>query len=198
VRRVFAVCALLAMSCAHKQPAVKRGPPLVVAAIPKKRARLGAITWPTAKSAIYCTRRVDDEAQPVGVAGPCHRLEAGDPTPTKIISWATLGRFDTLLPDTTPASYGGRCHLEIEQGQRNPELRSARLIWVTPTKRVELDDWMPTDDAAAVEADGFTVEASFAPEGEWMAILHVAVGLGEGERVVQIAGAKLVKSPACE
>lgn len=162
-----------------------------------EHVRLAAVMWPTKKAVITCTRRIDDAAQPIGVPGPCKRLEAGETDPVKILSWATLGRFDDDAPDSVPKSFGGRCKLEIEPGQRQP-LREATLTWVTPTKRVKLDDWMPTDDAEAVEADQFTIESSFAPEGEWLAILHVAVGLGEGDRIIQVPGVKIVAVPACE
>jgi hypothetical protein len=189
------VLALTLASCAHEgipHPAPSKH------AIPPGKERLAAVMWPVAKAIIYCTRRLDDYAQPVGVAGPCWRLEAGDPEPSKTLSWSTLGRFETSPPDTTPASYGGRCHLEIEQGQRTPALKPARLTWVTPSGRKVLDDWMPTDDPDAIEADGYTIETTFAPEGEWMAILHVAVGLGDGERVVRVPHAKMIRVPACE
>ena len=159
--------------------------------------RLAAVMWPTKKAVIACTRRVDDAAQPIGVPGPCKRLEAGEAEPVKILSWATLGRFDDDAPDAVPKSFGGRCHLEIVAGDRHP-LHEATLTWVTPTKRVKLDDWMPTDDAEPVEADRFTIETSFAPEGSWLAILHVAIGLGEGDRIIQVPGFKIVPVPACE
>lgn len=154
--------------------------------------------WPNGKSIIYCTQRIDDNAQPTGVAGPCLRLEAGEQNATKVISWATLGRFERSSPSTVPTSFGGRCKIELTQGQRIPSLRSATLTWVTPTKREVIDDWLPTDENAIVEADAFTTEATFAPEGEWFAILHVAVSLGDGERVVSVPSAKLLKVPACE
>ena len=193
MKRLAAVLLFVA-GCAHKTA----GPAPSQAAIPDKKLRLAAVTWPTGTAVMYCTRRLDDFGKPVGVAGPCYRLEAGDEKPLKVLSWAALGRFETSSPDTAPSSLGGRCKIELVQGQRAPELVPARVTWVTPTRRQVLDDWMPTDDPAAIEADGFTVETSFAPEGEWMAILHVAVGLGEGERVVQVPSAKLLKVPACE
>ncbi len=186
---------LTAAACAKKVPVVKRPAPGLAMS---EGVRLGSVMWPTAKTIIYCTQRVDDAARPVGVAGPCMRLEAGDAAATKILSWATLGRFDKSPPNHVPASLGGRCRIEIQQGQRNPALRSATLTWVTPTRREVLDDWMPTDENVAVEADAFTSEASFSPEGEWLAILHIAVGLGEGERVVQVASVRMMRIPACD
>ena len=187
-----AIAALLG-GCAHPHVVVPKH-----AEVPgPSSVRLAAVMWPTRKAIITCTRRIDDQAHAVGVAGPCMRLEAGEPEPVKVVSWATLGRFDDDAPDHVPASFGGRCKLEIVPGQRTP-LRETTLTWVTPTKRVKLDDWMPSDDEAVIEADRFTIETSFAPEGEWLAILRVGVGLGDGERIVQVASAKLVATPACE
>lgn len=185
---------LVLAGCAHHPHVVA---PRQAAVPGASGVRLAAVMWPTRKAIITCTRRIDDEAHAVGVAGPCMRLEAGEPGPVKVMSWATLGRFDDDAPDRVPASFGGRCKLEITQGQSAP-LREATLTWVTPTKRVKLDDWMPSDEAAAIEADRFTIEATFAPEGEWLAILRVGVGIGEGDRIVQVASAKLIPTPACE
>lgn len=172
---------------------MKRGPGLAVT-----RTRLAAVMWPNGKSIISCTRRLDDGGNPVGVAGPCHRLEAGEAQAQKVLSWATLGRFDGAPPDAAPRATGGRCRIELEQGQRLPTPRPARAVWVTPTRRELLDEWTPGEEAARMDTDAFTIETSLAPEGEWMAILRVAVGLGEGERVVQIASAKLVRVPSCD
>jgi hypothetical protein len=188
------VLALALVSCAHDGNKPAAPPPN---AMTSGHARLAAVMWPVAKAIIYCTRRLDDHAQPVGVAGPCFRLEAGDPDPVKTISWVTLGRFESSAPDATPASFGGRCHLEIAQGQRLPAPTPARLTWVGPSGKRVLEEWTP-NDAEAVDADAYTIEATFAPEGEWMAILHVSVGLGDGERIVRVASAKLIRVPACE
>jgi hypothetical protein len=186
--------ALALAACAPAAPAVKHGPGLAASSA---KLRLAAVMWPNGKSIIYCTRRLDDEAKPVGVAGPCRRLEAGETEAMKILSWATLGRFDQAAPDAVPATLGGRCHLEITQGQRARTPTPARIEWVTPSTRTTLEEWAPTGEQAAL-ADAFTLEASFAPEGEWMAILRVAVALGDGERVIEVPAARLIKVPACQ
>jgi hypothetical protein len=190
---LVAALAILGFGCAKRVP-----PPRPVKFALSPAVRLGSVMWPNGKSIIYCTQRLDDFAHPIGVAGPCRRLEAGETTATKVLSWATLGRFERSPPNATPASLGGRCKLEIVQGQRIPALRSTTVTWVTPTRREVLDDWLPTDESASVEADAFTSEVTFAPEGEWLAILHVAIGLGDGERIIEVASGKMMKVPACE
>jgi hypothetical protein len=191
--RSLAIVALLA-GCGTAHFGTTQGPGAVSAR--SGRSRLAAVMWPTAKSVIACTRRIDDQARPVGVAGPCAKLEAGENDAVKVISWATLGRFDDSAPDSAPASMAGRCRFEIEdaQGRQKP----AKLWWVTPTKRQELAAWTPGEEKGVAESDAFTIEVSLAPEGEWLAILRVAVGLGEGERIVQVASMNLTRVPACE
>ncbi len=188
------VLTLALVSCAHDGNKPAAPPPN---AMPPGHARLAAVMWPVAKAIIYCTRRIDDHALPVGVAGPCFRLEAGETDAVRAISWVTLGRFESGGPDAMPASFGGRCHLEIAQGQRMPAMTPAKLVWVGPSGKKVLEQWTP-NDAEAVDADAYTIETTFAPEGEWMAILHVSVGLGDGERIVRVPYAKMIRVPACE
>jgi hypothetical protein len=199
-RRVLGVLAIVVVvgeaSCAHREP-VHVTPAASAPALPAK-LRLGAIMWPTSKAVIFCTRRLDDFGKPVGVAGPCYRQEVGEPSALKILSWATLGRFDPTAPDATPTALGGRCRIEIEPGHRAPNPRPATLTWVTPTRRVTLEEWNAEGLPPTIDADVFTLEASFAPEGEWLAILRVAIELGDGERVIDAAGAQIVKIPACD
>lgn len=176
---------------------MQRGPGLRVTVLDPK-LRLAAVMWPSATSIITCTRRLDDSARSVGVPGPCRKLEAGEPEPQKVLSWATLGRFDGSAPDAPPPSSGGRCHIELVKGQLGPSARPATATWVTPTRRESLDSWTPGAEPASVDMDAYTIETSLAPEGEWLAILRVAVGLGDGERVVEVARARLLRIPACD
>ena len=102
---------------------MKRGPGLEV-----RKTRLAAVMWPTAKSIISCTRRLDDGGNTVGVAGPCHRLEAGEAQPQKVLSWATLGRFDNTPPDTAPLAdqLHGQAMSLRRDARRRIEERAAR------------------------------------------------------------------------
>ena len=55
-----------------------------------------------------------------------------------------------------------------------------------PTGREPIDDWKPD---ATVGGDIFADELSFSPEGKWMAVAHLGIHLGEGERIIEIHGA---------
>ncbi len=143
--------------------------------------RLGWITWSDVNELIYCTRRIDDEANQVGVLGPCWRESAGE-APKKMFAWLNAGRRDDSAPDRGPWD---RCAVE---------LKDTTAVLVTPTERTVLDDWKPGND---VPGDRFLVELSFSPEGKWMAVEHVAVHLGEGERIIEIPSVEIRPVPAC-
>jgi hypothetical protein len=65
---------------------------------------------------------------------------------------------------------------------------------VTPTGREPLEDWKPEARSAA---DAYDVEVSFSPEGKWMAVVHVAIHLGDGERIIEIPSVDIRAVPAC-
>ena len=54
--------------------------------------------------------------------------------------------------------------------------------------------WKP---AATVGGDIYADELSFSPEGKWMAVAHLGIHLGEGERIVEIHGVDIKEVPAC-
>jgi hypothetical protein len=147
--------------------------------------RLGWVTWSDVNELIYCNRRIDDEGNQVGVLGPCFRLTAGE-RPKQIMSWTNAGR-----PDATPPLKGpwDRCNLE-QHGNSD----GAQLALVTPTGKEPIEDWRPD---AKVGADLYSLEASFAPEGPWMAVVHVATHLGDGERIIEIPFVDIRAVPAC-
>jgi hypothetical protein len=146
-----------------------------------QRLRLGWITWSDVNELIFCTRRLDDDANQVGNLGPCWRQAAGD-QPKKMFAWLNAGR-----PDDTPPNRGpwDRCLAEI---------KDTTVVLATPTERTLLDDWKPGND---VQGDRFTVELSFSPEGKWMAVEHVAIHVGEGERIIEIPSVEIRPVPAC-
>jgi hypothetical protein len=188
MRRLMLALCLLAGACRAHAPAIFHATGGVAGPV---RPRLAAVLWPTASGFIYCNRRLDDDAHPVGVAGPCSRIDAGEREPHRIVSWASLGRFDA-----TPAQAGpwDRCRAELEDATLVPTRRPARAWLVTPTGRTLLEEWTPEAD---LTGDVYTIELSFAPEGQWMAVEHVMVGLGEGERVVEVTGVAIRQVPAC-
>jgi hypothetical protein len=147
--------------------------------------RLGWITWSDVNELIYCNRRLDDEGQSVGVLGPCWRQVAGEP-PKQIMSWLNAGR-----PDATPPTAGpwDRCAVEAKG-----DSQGAVATLLTPTGREPIEEWKPD---AKVGGDVYAVELSFSPEGKWMAVAHLAIHLGEGERVVEIPSVDIRSVPAC-
>src|SRR5262249_35116460 len=127
----------------------------------------------------------DDGGAQVGVLGPCWRLVAGE-APRKMLSWLNAGRPDDSAPNAVPWS---RCSVELKG-----DVQGATATLVTPTGRETLEDWKPS---AEVGGDLFGVELSFSPEGRWMALVRVAVHLGEGERIVEIPEVEIRPVPAC-
>jgi hypothetical protein len=156
----------------------------------KAQARLGWVAWEDADTVVFCNRRLDDEGRTQGVLGPCYKA-GPDNVAHKMISWV-MGE----APDTTPANAAPDpdCWIEIEEGALVPKERPARLTWNTHAGRRVLDEWTPDPK---LQADRFTLEASFGPGGKYLAVLRVAIGLGDGERTVEIDGARLVPLPAC-
>ncbi|HEY2744194.1 MAG TPA: hypothetical protein VGL86_06215 [Polyangia bacterium] len=136
-------------------------------------ARLGWITWSDVNELVYCNQRLDDAGNRVGVLGPCWHMTVGEPA-KKMLSWLNAGRPDSTPPNATPWE---RCSVE---------LRGGTAILHTPTETQTL----------ASDANG-RVELSFSPEGKWMAIVHVALSGGEGERIVEVSAVDVRPIPAC-
>jgi hypothetical protein len=152
--------------------------------------RLGWLTWSNPTTVLYCNRRIDDQGNPVGVTGPCWRQEAGD-APHRIVTWTNAGR-----PDPAPPTQGpwDRCAIELEDAQLVPVAKPARAFVVSPTGKTLIEEW--TADPK-LNGDLFALEVSFSPEGQWMAVAKLAIGLGEGERTVEMAGVDILPVPAC-
>jgi hypothetical protein len=151
--------------------------------------RLGWITWSDVNEVLYCNRRLDDAGNAVGVLGPCWRMSAGEP-PKKILSWLNAGRPDERPPNAVPWS---RCTIEL-RGSLKGDSQSASATLVSPTGREPIEAWTPD---ASVAGDLYAVELSFSPEGKWLAIVRLAVHLGEGERIVEIPSVDIRPVPAC-
>jgi hypothetical protein len=179
---VALAAALTSLSLPGCRPPKPRAPLTTATGAP---VRLGWITWSNVSELIYCNRRVDDNANQVGVLGPCFRLAAGE-QPKKIVSWLNAGRSDEAAPNATPWP---RCSIELKG-----DTQGASATMVTPTTRELIEDWKPD---ASVGGDVYGLELSFSPEGQWMAIVHVAVHLGEGERIVEIPQVDIRPLPAC-
>jgi len=159
---------------------------------PGRRARLGWITWQDDSSVIYCNRRVDDAGGSVGVLGPCWQLGA-DGNAKKLVSWLNSEQPDKSNSDATPQA---ACAIEQEDAQLPPSPKPARAWLTAKSGRTQLDEWTP--DHAKLQADAYSIEPCFSPDGKLIALLHLAVGLGEGVRTIEIAGASLRPAPDCK
>jgi hypothetical protein len=192
----IAVVAALVASCASQSPrveprtAAKAGRPTLTAP-DKPRPRLGWVSWLDAETLYGCDRRVDDNGNTLGVMGPCWKIGV-DNVKHKMISWA-----NAEAPDRSPANAGiwDKCRLVLEDARLVPPQAPARLVLESPSGRTTLDEWAPPSD---VEGDAFQLEATFEPDGKRLGIVRLAIGLGEGERIVRIAGARLVDVPICD
>jgi hypothetical protein len=139
------------------------------------------VAWNNDTTLFYCNRRIDDRGNQIGVIGPCFRIKEND-TPHRLVNFTNVNQ-----PDTSPPN-AGPCHIELEDAQLVPFKKPARaLIGGKP-----LEEWMPDG-----EGDVFMVETIPSPDGKLLAILHVAVGIGEGERIVEVSGARVIPAPAC-
>ena len=147
--------------------------------------RLGWLTWSDVNEIVYCNQRLDDAGNRIGVLRPCWHQVAGE-APKKMLSWLNAGRPDETSPNAVPWS---RCSVELEGNSQG-----ARATLVSPTTRAPLDEWKP---AADVPGDVYADELSFSPEGKWMAVAHLGVHLGEGERIIEIHDVEIRAVPAC-
>lgn len=175
-----------------KRAVVPEGPMSAADAAKRgERMRMAWVSWPDIDAMLYCTRRLDDYALQVGMPGPCWRHPAGGEA-TRIFSWFSLSRPDSSSPLRSVAD---RCHVELEEAVTTPEPAPARAYWVTPTERVLIEEWMPERETPG---DRFLIELSFSPESKWMAVLHVAVDVGDGERIVRVDASAVRPIPACK
>jgi hypothetical protein len=144
-------------------------------------ARLAWSAWNSDTVLFYCNRRLDDLGNQIGVIGPCFKIKQDD-TPHRLVNFTNINR-----PDTSPPN-AGPCRIQLEDAQLLPQKKPARVL--ADGKVVE--EWLPDGDG-----DLFVLETSPSPDGKLLAILRVAVGLGEGERTVEVVGARVIPAPGC-
>lgn len=180
-----AALVLLACGCAAQSPQLSTRTPEG-----GRHARFGWVAWDAPDTLITCNRRVDDHGTTLGVLGPCARIRPNLPRQA-LVSWLNINRPDTTPADAAPWK---TCSLRLEDAQLGPTPSPARLWLVTPSGRRELAAWTPE---ARLTADVFKMEATFSPDGPWLGIVHLAIGLGEGERVIEIPIAQVIPLPDC-
>lgn len=157
--------------------------------------RLGQLVWQGNTAVTICTRRIDDNANVVGVAGPCWKAEVGKSEMTRIVSWIGAGPNDTRPVDQYP---GTSCRFEAQDAQLVPPEQPAKLTLITSTPsaaRQEIYSWPPPPGATA---DAYRLEPSLSPDGKTLAILRLQIGIGDGQRVIEPEGVALREAPSCK
>lgn len=154
--------------------------------------RLGQLVWQGNNVVTICTRRIDDNANVVGVAGPCWKAELGKAEMTRIVSWIGAGPNDTKAVDEYPNT---SCRFEAKDAQLVPPEQPATLTLVSPTGKQEIYSWPPP---AGATADAYRLEPSLSPDGKTLAIVRLQIGIGEGQRVIEPEGVDLREAPACK
>lgn len=155
--------------------------------------RLGQLVWQGNTAVTICTRRIDDNANVVGVAGPCWKAEVGKREMTRIVSWIGAGPNDTRPVDTYP---GTSCRFEAQDAQLAPTEQPAKLTLITSSgTRQEIYSWPPPPGATA---DAYRLEPSLSPDGKTLAIVRLQIGIGEGQRVIEPEGVELREAPSCK
>jgi hypothetical protein len=142
--------------------------------------RLGWLMWTSASTVVFCHRRLDDDGNPVGVTGPCFKSSVDNPNPGRIVAFVSPGKPDPAPPNVAPPG----CTIELEEAQLVPAPKPARAWLVSSTGKTLLEEWSP---AREVNGDRFVLETSLSPDGKWLALARLAVGVGEGERSIEPA-----------
>ena len=178
------VSVLFAAACAPQVAATR--PLLTRSQQAAARPKLGWIAWQDESSVLYCNRRVDDDGNPIGVLGPCKQRALGGDAKS-VMSW-----LNSESPDSASQAPAG-CAVDAVDADL-VQHKPARAEWVAPSGRAPLDEWQPDPK---LQADVYRIEASFSPEGQTLALAHVAIHVGEGERIIEFADVKLLAMPAC-
>ncbi len=150
--------------------------------------RFGWSAWNSDTTLFYCNRRLDDFGGQIGVTGPCFKVKADDPSSHRLVAFTNVNQADTAAPNEAPPG----CKVELDDAVLVPQKLPARAWLVGAKGRTLLEEWLPDS-----EGDLFVVETTPSPDGKLLGILRVAVGLGEGERTVEVVGARVIAAPAC-
>lgn len=193
--RRLAIGALLVCSCPRSDPPATGKTPIPVAgpavALPdgglRHTARLAWTAWSADAIFQACSRRTSDFALQ-GKLGECNSVPAR----------ASIQRGSVVAPlvhDASAVDAAPRgCRVIFDDAPGDPAAPPARATLAGPSARQPLDEWRP---AREDNGDYFAVETSFSPDGKWLAIVHTAVGLGDGEQSVDVKSIEVRPAPAC-
>ena len=195
-----AVGALIALAGCSQRVAAPVSPPPPVSPGPKVALPDGGMRhterlvqggWVEAGCWMVCGYKTnrrgasDLKCRQVGAAeAPCTPGTAGAAQPRTVT-------VDRTAPDRAP----GGCRILLEDVPGDPGAPAARASLVGREGTVLLDEWRP---AATDDGDYFAIETSFSPDGKWMGVAHVSVGIGDGDRLVRVIDAQVRRAPVCK
>jgi hypothetical protein len=168
--RLPCAAACLLAACATQSPSVEVRHQIGLRA--PEEPRLGWVTWADDETLVGCSRRIDDEGNPVGVLGPCKKV-GPDGVVRPLVSW-----LNAEAPDRSPLGF------RVEPSRR-PDEAPARL-WAG---KMLIEAWTPEKE---LTADEYRVEATRSPAGKWLGLVHLAIGIGEGQRTIEVTGLRLI------
>lgn len=151
--------------------------------------RLGWSAWRADGTFAICGRRTNAFEEAGSLRG-CLAVRAPQ-LPAMSLDWTKDASFvhDATPPDRAP----GSCRVLLEDIVPTPLGPPARTTLVSPRQRLKLAEWLP---AATIDGDYFTIEASFSPDGRWLALARLAIGIGE-DRTVDVVDVELQPAPPC-
>lgn len=125
------------------------------------------------------------------VAGLACRQVGAAESPCQSAPGSRTVTVDPTPPDSAP----GGCRVWLEDISGDPAVRRpARATLIAPAGRTPLDEWSP---AATDDGDYFAIETSFSPDGKWLGVARLAVGIGDGDKVVRVVSAEVRRAPPC-
>lgn len=154
----------------------------------RHRERLAHASWRSDGTFRLCAGRDADGAR----GGLRCVFVAGPGAQSMIRPWQDDPEFvtDPLPVDRSPDG----CGVLLEDTRGTPDSGPALATFVTHAGTTRLAQWHPGPE---VSGDYFALEASFSPDGRWVAVSRLAVGIGVGEKVVEIVGVTIQPAPHC-
>ena len=158
--------------------------------------RLAVTGWSQAGAFWACSQRTAEFGQP-GRTGRCLVVEkAGDAAMQHEFAEGAITP-DAAREGGRPDAAPGRCRVLFEDLTGDPGLpaeAAAKATLYGPPAPIALDAWKPP---RTLDGDYFAVETSFSPDGKRLAIVHTAVGVGEGERSAEVVSVEVRAAPDC-
>ncbi len=179
-------------------PPTVAGPPV---ALPdggvRHTARLALVAW-KGSTVGACGRRTRELGERGAIKGCVVVAEPGQPAAP--LDWTSERGFvedrspvDAAAGDRAAKGSGG-CRVLLEDAPGDPGAPPARATLLSPTGRTPLDAWSPP---STVDGDRFAIETSLSPDGRRLALVHTAIGVGDGDLLIEVVSLELRDAPIC-